>query len=260
MCTSVQADTEIEYIDYILEASCQWGNLEENKVIAINSTTELNHHILNIAEEPPQIDFSRYTLLLASGHSASGISGIQKTLRLKEGIYILDVSIEINDAAVVESWVIAILTPKLANSVMVQLTVTEQPPCPKEIISPYDLSGSHLITKLNEVFSHVNAQGDSLLFVIQNAQEFSAVCTDPEVAAQIDFENYSIVWGKINSYSGSNRIASSELSVSLCATTVTYTYAITMDWCTACWMDIGIHYFWNIYPKLNNNEILLSIK
>ena len=64
------------------------------------------------------IDFSRQTLLLASGVTQTyGIGKFFKRLLLLEGQYILDVGIMLNGTpSKPEKWIIAIVTDKMENT------------------------------------------------------------------------------------------------------------------------------------------------
>jgi hypothetical protein len=103
----------------------------------------------------------------------------------------------------------------------------------------------------------VNVINNSLLFVINNPQEFLEVCDDAAISTQVNFEKNCLVWGKFTSPSGSNKIAGSELAE---VRKNVYTYEITMDWCAGCYANTGVHYFWSIHPKISNENVQLIIK
>jgi hypothetical protein len=137
--------------------------------------------------------------------------------------------------------------------------------CERQIIPPYYLSDETLAESMDRVFSDQNTlarniEGD-LLFVISNEQEFLAVCDNTTIVSQIDFETTCILWGKFLSYSGSNQILRTNLRT--CINSLTYTYEVTMDWCEpcceSCWPNTETHYFWGIYPKINTENISLTI-
>jgi len=90
---------EIPFTEYsLVGTSAQWTNLRyDNKVIIINSSAALENYLTNTGSGYPAIDFSKQTLLLASGEAANGIRDIFKKLQLFSTNYVLDIDIVLNE-------------------------------------------------------------------------------------------------------------------------------------------------------------------
>jgi uncharacterized repeat protein (TIGR02543 family) len=87
---------EIPFTEYSLEGTfCQWKNLNyDNKIIVINSNEKLENYINCSDGNFQEIDFSKYTLLLANGTTRKGIYKINKNiLQLSINKYKLDIEI-----------------------------------------------------------------------------------------------------------------------------------------------------------------------
>jgi hypothetical protein len=118
---------EIPFVEYSLQGTnCQWTNLNyDNKVIVINRNDDFKKYIDCTDESYPEIDFSKNTLLLASG----GGGDIRRTeiqfLKNTDNKYTLKVMLHEGIAAVVLAWKAAILLPKMSDKVTVTLIVEQ---------------------------------------------------------------------------------------------------------------------------------------
>ena len=103
-----------------VNTSCSWKNLSyKDEVIIINSSEELKNYITC-----SDIDFAKYTLLVASGACTSGIQNITKKLiNTEENKYSFDIDITLNETAVAPKWVETILIPKISQNAVIYLTV-----------------------------------------------------------------------------------------------------------------------------------------
>jgi len=117
---------EIPFTEYSLAGTlCQWTNLGYNdKVIIINSSAALENYLTNTGSSYPIIDFSKQTLLLASGTTTTGIAGIAKKLQQISTRYVLDIEITLNEATFAQEWIVALVTSKLNESKNIELNVT----------------------------------------------------------------------------------------------------------------------------------------
>ena len=126
------------------------------------------------------------------------------------------------------------------------------------------LLSEDLNIKLNTVFSEQNQLlknviGDTIVFVINNEQDFLKVCDDQAIISAMDFEKYSIVWGRVLSSSISDKIARRQLFE--CPEYTRYKYDIAIEKCVECWTALGYLYFWDVYlKKINNENITLTVK
>jgi translation initiation factor 1 (eIF-1/SUI1) len=119
-----QNSTEIPFTEYsLVETNCQWVNFETNKVLIINSQSEMDKYITCIDGNYSEIDFKKNTLLLAKGVTTNGISTLSEKLLISGNEYILEVEIVLGDAAVVQEWHIALVSEKLNSKTNVGLNV-----------------------------------------------------------------------------------------------------------------------------------------
>ncbi|MCL2167829.1 MAG: hypothetical protein FWH59_01740 [Lentimicrobiaceae bacterium] len=127
---------DIPFTEYSLEeTACQWINLPyDDKVIVINSSEELEKYISCSSESYPVIDFSKNSLLLASGKTDKGISEIEinNLQQLSFNKYKLNIDIVLNDVILAEPWSKALIVEKLNNESSVDLKI----PGTVNILSP----------------------------------------------------------------------------------------------------------------------------
>ena len=137
--------------------------------------------------------------------------------------------------------------------------------CEWKAVAEMSLNDNSLKERLDSIFSEKNPlltkiNGDTLLFVINNEQDFSEICKKNNIGLSIDFEKQSIIWGRILTSSISDKITSQQLSE--CITLPNnYKYDIYKEKCTECWAALGFLYYWAVYPqKIEKDNILLTIK
>ena len=118
---------EIPFTEYsLVGTSCQWRNFEFNKVIIINNEEELGSYISCSSGNYPEIDFSKYTLLLARGGGTSNIHTFEMQLQqISISEYSLYVDITRGMAAFPQPWLISIQVPKLSQNDVVVLNVND---------------------------------------------------------------------------------------------------------------------------------------
>ncbi len=122
--------------------------------------------------------------------------------------------------------------------------------CDWEEVSP--ATATDIKAKLNAVFSETNPlvaniPGDTLFYVIHSKEELAKVSMNINTPIDIDFENQTLVWGRILTSSISDNIHSKQLSV--CESSSDYKYTVTVGKCIDCWTALGNLYFWDIYPR-----------
>ena len=122
---------EIPFEEYSLEGTfCKWINLnyplEDGELIIINSAEELINYVSCTEGSYPKIDFSQYTLLLASGYTYScPVEVIVKDfLLLTPFEYQLDINVFSGAYQALTKWVIALVVNKLKGGSVVELNVT----------------------------------------------------------------------------------------------------------------------------------------
>jgi len=121
---------EIPFTEYVLGDSCQWKNCNYSKdtILIINSNTELENY--TTCTNYPTIDFSQYSLLLASGSVNIYVSTVagKGFTHLCPNNYQLDIEIyghnkydDCDTTSIPKQWQFAILVPKLSeNSIISQ--------------------------------------------------------------------------------------------------------------------------------------------
>jgi hypothetical protein len=116
--------TEIPFTEYSLTGTdCQWTNLDyDGKVIVINSKAELEKYVTCTSGSYPEIDFAKYTLLLAHGGAQNGIGKITTSLyQNSANKYTLNVKISLGFTMVAEPWLIGIIVSKLPKDAEINL-------------------------------------------------------------------------------------------------------------------------------------------
>jgi hypothetical protein len=120
-------ERDVAFSEYSLNGSYQWINLKygSKEVIVIRNKSELENYITPVDKEIPDIDFSAYSLLLASGGETYGITTISKQLKeIAPDEYNFDIDITLNLTAEAPRWVVAILAPAIPRNANILLNVT----------------------------------------------------------------------------------------------------------------------------------------
>ena len=209
---------EIAFTEYSLAGtSCQWVNLNyDNKVIIINSNNELASYIACTDGDFPAIDFSKHTLLLASGTATHNIYGIPKSLwQLSPTEYVLEVETRFSEIETWENirWIVAIVTEKISkNSTieveldeggiigkwkLIQIDVPAFPPDP----TSYNYSQYNIIYefKMNGIFT-VSGDIDGITYVGHRIGEHSYFIVTSFMIA-IDYQIPLFMWSIFSVFS-----------------------------------------------------------
>ena len=127
---------EIAFTEYsLVEILCQWTNLNySNEVIIINSKEKLGNYIDCISGSYSEIDFSKHSLLLASGATDAAITEIvlKDLLQLSAYKYNLSVDMSLNPLFAGTTWNKALLVEKLNERSSIDLTINNtylETPC-----------------------------------------------------------------------------------------------------------------------------------
>ena len=106
---------------------CRPREIPYDEVLIINSAEDFKNYF-NCYGNCRDIDFSKYTLLLANGVSHSGIVTIENQLQqVSEDEYNMCVYITVNVATFMQKWSLTVQVPKLSESAKVNLIVSELP-------------------------------------------------------------------------------------------------------------------------------------
>ena len=104
--------------------SCQLEDFADNKPIIVNSMEEFGNYVNCENGFPPEIDFSKCTLLMARGQSSNGIYDKTATfIQNAENEYTLEVRIGLGITMFAQHWSILIFVPKIADDALVTLDV-----------------------------------------------------------------------------------------------------------------------------------------
>jgi hypothetical protein len=134
-----ETEKQIEFAEFAInESNCGWKNLNyDSKVIIINNIQDLGNYLNCTESGLPEIDFSKNTLLLASGVNVGGIADVYATLLTKRAgkdEYVLDLIVYKNETDVNNTnWQIAVCTPKISDAANVLINKQE------DTLTPCDL-------------------------------------------------------------------------------------------------------------------------
>lgn len=99
-------------------------NLEPDIAYLFNSLEELTPYLCE--GEAPNIDFDTYSVIAAHGVTTSGIDNLRFSLQEHlQNLFVLNVDIQLNDAAVIEEWTLALLTKKIDSNALVALEINQ---------------------------------------------------------------------------------------------------------------------------------------
>jgi hypothetical protein len=238
--------------------------MQHDSVYVINSEEEWAN--IFTCGDRPEIDFSTKTLLVAFGGVTNGISNISKELLFENNTWSLTVDITLNMTTVAPRWHVVLITDKI-NAQRVILNLNKHfgdgtPACLWEQVTP-TVPSNEQKSRLDDVFSDSNElfgniQSDTL-FVISSQEDMLKLQPAEYHDIWIDWNNYSVIGGKIVRPHGPNEIISQQLSI--CLDTSFYEYAVEVKENTPHY-DAEEHlYFWAIYSKkMNPEEVSFIVK
>ena len=115
-------------VDLTLNPGWEWRMEEANTLFVIRSAEELAAHVTGGEGVAAEVDFSRYSVLFASGRATNGIQQIFKTYEAQhEGRNLLTVELFLNDTEEAPLWNVALLVPALPEGAQVDLQVNAAP-------------------------------------------------------------------------------------------------------------------------------------
>ena len=96
-----------------------------NSVIIVNSREEMEKYIVGNIGDYPEIDFSKHSLLLASGTACCCLDNVNvnNLWQISKNQFILDVEVRTFLSLVASYWHIALVTSKLNSSSNIRLNV-----------------------------------------------------------------------------------------------------------------------------------------
>ncbi|MCL2247131.1 MAG: hypothetical protein FWC10_08505 [Lentimicrobiaceae bacterium] len=191
----------ISFTEYSLpETSCHWVNLlYDDKVLMINSNDELEKYISCAKGSYPAIDFSKHTLLLASGKTTNGISdvNVKDLQQLSATHYQLNMKLLLNTLTVSENWSLAFVISKIKEDNRIDLNVTcQNSGYPIDIPFEIYTKDQHLTNACKWLdYSESYGTIGNELYIINNDEEMKTyyVCSEEENVPDIDFSQYTLL-------------------------------------------------------------------
>ena len=247
----------ISFTEYSLnETTCQWQNLPyDEKVIIINSSEELEKYITCTEGDYPVIDFSKHSLLLASGYVNNSISEIiVKSLKqVSSHKFILNIELDLKYKDHTEPWCIALMVENLNDESSIKLNVVFKTP---KIIQPVTIIDRDIIVFFNMAlygyspsqcfFTDIEKYKDTCI-IINNVSEFQQSYMCDESLPEIDFEKITLVIGKNRVFYSCVDFVEQKIIEDSTLTLLVYKYDFGSG--AAVIQD---KYHWGIYPKLPN--------
>ncbi len=136
-CDKKNEPIEISFMEYSLTGtSCTWKNIQEDyvriepsEVVIINSKEVLEDYIECAGESNyPEVDFSKYTLLLARGKVAYQDQLEYASMQqLSAKKYVMKVYLRPSLAAAFAYWQMPIIIDKIADDSAIELIVAKEP-------------------------------------------------------------------------------------------------------------------------------------
>ena len=121
---------EVSFTAFTPRNICWRTDVRENEIAIINSHEELGRYLVISCPDLPPIDFSKQTLLLASGMVPGYIycfgqhPPISSLLQLYPNKYKLDIELRSSNESNNSKWIIALLVDKLCDNSSVELNTT----------------------------------------------------------------------------------------------------------------------------------------
>jgi len=201
----IEYPIQISYEEFSLEGTqCQWKNVPFNdKVVVINNNEELEKYLSCPEDTYPAIDFSKQTLLLASGKSNSGVLNLSVTDLQQHSFnkYSLDLEITLSDTAVRSSWFKALIINKTSGDTKVRLnTIINNQETIYPIEVPFlDYSLENSDCKWHEFLFGVCDSSDVIMINNREQLEYCFDCYSEGNYPMIDFSKHTLIlaFGKI---------------------------------------------------------------
>lgn len=126
---SIEYPVDTSFEKYTLtEGLCYWKVFEDSKVIVINNNEELQNYVECTDTTYPNVDFSKYSLLLLRGHTTSSPVEVVKTqlTQIAENKYVIYVKVKAGMATMPDGWNVAITTKKLFENDVITVNVEQE--------------------------------------------------------------------------------------------------------------------------------------
>ena len=258
---------KISFTEYsLLDTDCQWANLPyDEKVLIINSAQELEKYISCTGGSYPAIDFTKNTLLLASGYTKFNISemNIQDLKQVSANRLILDIDMHLKYRDCTDFWHVALIVEKLSHDNHIKLNITALAPkvfrpLPYDYRIWYFFSNALPDCRISPcVLQDIDIEKDTCI-VINHYDEYQQFCecVGMPFPPEIDFEKYSLVIGKtyITNLIGiaDQKIVETDVLTILILLYEWYDPELIPKPC--------LKYHWGVYPKLPDKPLFVEYK
>jgi len=190
---------DVSFTEYSLsETQCQWANLPyDNKVIIINSAEELEKYLTGKESDYPAIDFTKQTLLLASGKTEKKMKAISinNLQQISKDSASLSIVVVLSNTDEDYLWCVAIVINEIKSLRNVALDI-------KQIILPieYPIDIPYEVYSLGGtacMWAHYNYHKvlEPELAIINSYEELENYieCIDGGSFPAIDFSRYTLL-------------------------------------------------------------------
>lgn len=189
----------VEPVDVVLNSGWMWKMEESNTLYVIRSAEELTAHVQGGEGVPLEVDFSRYSILFASGRATNGIERIDRQLIDRAGAQLLQVALYLNDTEEAPLWYVALQVEAVPAGERVGLDVVcHNGPAPE--------SGELTDVVLNPGWEWIGDRAGAT-HVIRSAEQLATLVRGGEGSpAEVDFSRHAILYVTGVVYSGIERI------------------------------------------------------
>lgn len=177
----------VEPVEVVLNSGWMWKMEEVNTLHVIRSAEELAAHVRGGEGVPLEVDFSRYSILFASGRATNGIERIDRQLIDRAGAQLLQVVLYLNDTEEAPLWYVALQVAAVPAGERVGLDVVcHNGPAPE----PGELTD----VVLNSGWEWIGDRAGATR-VIRSAEELATLVRGGEGSpADVDFSRHAILY------------------------------------------------------------------
>jgi hypothetical protein len=181
---------EIPFTEYTLAEPCQWTNLTyDNTVIVINSEEELNQYVTSTDGVYPKIDFSKHTLIVASGKTDFKTEKIVITdlQQLSKNEYESNIEISLDGIEISQQWIMGLLVEKVKDESIVKLNVSY-----KKSEYLYEIPFTKYVIK--HFCQWTNLAYDNTVIIIDSDEQLSQFLNCQHIIeSEIDFSTHTLL-------------------------------------------------------------------
>lgn len=189
----------VEPVDITLNPGWTWKMEETNTLHVIRTADELAAYVEGGKDMPTEVDFSRYSILFASGRASNGIERIDRQLVARAGQQFLQVDLYLNDTEEAPLWYVAVRVEAVPAGEQLGLDVVcHNGPVPE----PGELTD----VVLNPGWEWIGDRAGAT-HVIRSAEQLATLVRGGEGSpAEVDFSRHAILYVTGIVYSGIERI------------------------------------------------------